>query len=178
MKITIRKWLTKLCIIMLLPVPAVASEFGGYGGLGYGYSILESNTTSDKEASTAGKIYAGARIFGPLGIEAAYYDLGKYNAGDDKIKANSITAVVNIDVHTASLFIKGGIIDWTVQDIPNNTEISGTDTTYGFGINLPLDKNVVFRTELEHFSKVGKDTPNGQIGNDMKLLSFGVSFVF
>jgi len=174
----IQKWIYTLSILMFLPASVMAKGIGAYGGLGYGYSILESNTSSNKDASTAGKIYGGIRLFGPLGVEFGYYDLGKYNAGDDKVNATVITAVGNFDTKFAVLFVKAGIVDWTVQDVPNNTEVSGTDTTYGFGINLPLDKNVVFRTELEHFSKVGKDTPNGQLGNNMKLLSFGINFMF
>lgn len=174
----LHKWIYTLSILMFLPASAMANGIGAYGGLGYGYSILESNTSSNKDASTAGKIYGGIRLLGPLGVEFGYYNLGKYNAGDDKINATTITAVGNFDTKFAILFVKAGIVDWTVEDVPNNTEVSGTDTTYGFGINLALDKDVVFRTELEHFSKVGKDTPNGQLGNNMKLLSFGVNFMF
>lgn len=171
-------WAVLAGLLILLPVSVSAKDMGMYGGLGFGYSVLEVDAPNTDRASTAGKLYFGARVLGPLGVEAAYYDLGKYNSGDDKVTGTGITAVGNLDTKSAMLFIKAGVIDWTVEDVPNGTEVTGTDITYGLGINLALEKNLVFRAELEHFSKIGKDDATATPGNNMKLLSFGVNFKF
>lgn len=163
--------------LFMLPGFAPALEVDVYGGFGAGYAV-QRQTTGDKTTDSAGKVYVGSRFLGPLGVEISYYNLGLYNNGTDKIKGASAAAVANLDIRGMTLFAKGGVVRWTKTDVTNGADVSGEDVSYGFGINLPVDKHVLVRTEIERFRKVGKDAANGDPGKDMSMLSFGLNFRF
>ena len=170
----------KLVAAMLLLLPGVtpALEVDVYGGFGAGYAVQKQDAPTDDTSDTGGKAYIGTRFLGPLGIEVAYYNLGKHNSAAVEVTAVGVDAVANLDIRGMTLFAKGGVMEWTETDLASGAELSDKDVTYGIGINLPVAKHVLLRTELEHFSKVGKDDATADPGRDMTMLSFGVNFKF
>ena len=164
-------------ICLALPGFALGLEVEVYGGLGTGYAV-QKQLSGDDTTDTAEKAYVGTRFLGPLGVELAYYNLGKYNNGSEEVTGRSAAMVLNLDIRGMTLFAKGGVIEWTETDLSSGVEISGEDMTYGAGINLPVDRHVLFRTELERFSNIGEDAVSGTPGKDMWLLTFGVNFKF
>lgn len=167
------------CLFLLQTNLSHASEIGGYAGVGAGYAVLDELEPDTDQADVGTKLYGGIRLFGPLGIEAGVYNLGTYNTEQDKVTGTVISAVANLDTKSVSLFAKAGIINWKSKDItPGGVAISGTDTAIGLGINIPIEKRLIFRAEWERFSKIGKDTPSANPGMNLSLLTFGVNFMF
>lgn len=89
-----------------------------------------------------------------------------------------VDAVANLDIRGMTLYAKGGLVEWTETDLASGAEVTGEDVTYGIGINLPVDRHVLVRTELEYFRKVGKDDATSDPGKDMSLITFGLNFKF
>lgn len=162
----------------LIPVYSQAAGLLGYGGIGAGYSVMDNTPPATASASVAGKIYLGMDLFGPFGVEAAVYDLGKYGDGNEKVTATNISLVARLNTNLGSLFAKGGAANWSVKDIQNNTDVSGNDVMYGLGFDVPMAVRTIFRAEWEHFNKVGKDSANTVKGNDVSLLTFSINFIF
>lgn len=171
------RWFAVALTLLVLPGFAQALEVDVYGGFGTGYAVQKQDT-GDDTTDTGEKAYIGTRFLGPFGIEVAYYNLGKYNNATEEVTGASAVAVANLDIRGMTLFAKGGVLQWKETDLVSGTEISGEGVTYGLGINLPVDKHVLFRTELERFGKVGKDAASSDPGKDMWMLSFGVNFRF
>jgi len=172
------KWIALLGMLIALPLQSSARELGGYVGLGMGFSVLDEVSPSTDTASSASKIYLGVRMFGPLGIEVGFYDLGNFNDGDDDVTGTGISAVGSLMAMNATLFAKAGVIDWGVEDVPSGAEINGTDLTYAIGIELPISQRVMFRTEWEVFQNIGEDSGSGAVGQDINMLNFGVNMIF
>lgn len=164
-------------ILGLIPLNTQALEVDVYGGFGAGLAAQKQNG-SDDTSDSGEKAYFGSRFLGPLGIEAAYYNLGKYNNGVTEVTAIGLDAVANLDIRGMTFYAKGGLIEWTETDLVTNSEVTGKDVTYGIGLNLPVDRHVLVRTELEQFRKIGKDDASGNPGKDMVLMSFGINFKF
>lgn len=164
-------------MLLLLPGIGQALEVDVYGGFAAGYAIQKQDT-GDDTTDAGEKVYIGTRFLGPIGVEIAYYNLGKYNNRNDEVTVAGASVVANLDIRGMTLFAKGGVVEWTEKDLTNDTKIKGEDFAYGVGINLPVDRHVLFRTELEYFKDVGKDDATSIPGKNMWLLSFGVNFKF
>ena len=164
-------------IFLVLPKDVYALEIDVYGGMGAGYSV-QKQVTGDDTTDSSEKAYLGTRFLGPLGLELAYYNFGKYTNATEEVTATSAVVVLNLDIRGMTLFVKGGRVKWTETNLGGGMKRSGSDQTYGFGINLPVDRHVLFRTELEFFSGVGEDVATNDLGKDMWMLSFGVNFRF
>ncbi len=172
------QWSFLSSVLLILPNLSYAADLGIYGGVGMGYAILKEQAPNADKSDTGAKLYGGMRIVGPLAIEAGYYNLGKYSNQEQKITGTSITAVGNVYTRSVNIFAKAGIFNWTLDDSASGTSLSDTDTTFGLGMNIPIEKNVSVRMEWEHFAKIGKDAASTSPGQDMSLLSFGVNFMF
>lgn len=166
------------CLIWLAPGYVQANGIVVYGGLGAGYSVMDNPEPATASASGAGKIYLGMDLFGPFGVEATYYNLGKYSDGDEQVYATSVALVARVITSGGSLFVKGGGANWKVKDIPNSTETSGNNVMYGLGYEIPVASRTVFRAEWERFNKVGEDTATAVKGNNISLLTFSINFLF
>lgn len=164
-------------ICLVLPGVSQALEVDVYGGFGVG-TTTQRNTSNDMTSDTAEKYYIGSRFLGPLGIELSYHDLGRYNNATEEVKGVSAVALANLDIRGMTLYAKGGVTRWSQTDLPTGTKIRGEDVTYGFGINLPVDRHVLVRTEIERFTNVGKNDTSGAPGTDISMLSFGLNFTF
>lgn len=167
-----------LLILLLLPGTGLASEVETYFGLASGFAVREQQDPANDHVDDGQKIYLGIRFLGPIGLEFAKYNLGKYENETMEVTAYGADIVFNIDIRGMSVFAKGGIIGWEETDMATGAVDKGQDTTFGFGINLAVDRHVLFRTEIERFRKVGKDDTTGDPGTEMTMLSFGVNFRF
>ena len=165
-------------LVLLVPGVSQALDVDVYGGLGTGHVVQKNSPPNDDSSDTGEKVYLGSRFLGPIGLEIAYYDLGQYENHTSEAYVYGASAVFYHDIRGMSLFAKAGIIEWNKSDIATGAKTSGEDVSYGFGINLAVDKHVLFRTEIEYFRKVGKNETTGDPGTEMSMLSFGVNFRF
>lgn len=171
-------WKMVSALLLFLPGVSHALEVDVYGGFAAGYATQKQDAPTNDTTDTGLKAYLGTRFLGPIGVEAAYYNLGKYNSSANKVTAVGGDVMLNMDIRGMTVFAKGGVVGWTETDLASGAQTTGQDVTYGIGINLAVDRHVLFRTELELFRNVGKDSATSNPGNDMSLLSFGVNFQF
>ena len=174
----LKRIITLACLIWLAPGMSQASGMMVYGGLGAGYSVLDNPPPATDSASGAGKVYLGLDLFGPFGLEATYYNLGKYNDGKEQVTATSVALLARVNSSMGSLFVKGGGANWKVKDTTNTIEISGNDIVYGLGFEIPIAMRTIFRAEWERFNNVGKDTVSAVTGNDISLLTLSINYLF
>lgn len=165
-------------LLLLWPGAGHALDVDVYGGFATGYAVQKQDAPSNDTTDTGEKAYLGTRFLGPIGIEVAYYNLGKYENQSVEVTALGATVVGNVDIRGMTLFAKAGVMGWTETDLATGTDTTGEDVTYGIGINLAVDKHILFRTELERFRKVGKDKASNDPGTEMSMLSFGINFRF
>lgn len=163
--------------LLLVPGLAGALEVNIYGGLATGFSVRK-QAAGDDTTDTSEKAYAGVRFLGPIGLELGYYNLGVYNGATTEVTGASAMMTFNFDIRGMTVFFKGGAMDWAETDLASGAELTGRDLAYGAGINLAVDRHVLFRTELERFDNVGKNTTLNDPGKDMWALTFGVNFQF
>lgn len=175
---TLKRIITLVCMTWLAPGFCQASGILVYGGLGAGYSVLENTAPATATASSAAKVYLGLDLLGPFGVEATYYNLGKYSDGNEQVSATSLALVARLNTSVGSLFVKGGGANWKVKDVANTVEVTGNDVMYGLGFSVPIAMRTVLRIEWEHFKKVGEDTANAVKGNDISLMTFSINFIF
>ena len=165
-------------LIFLLPGSVSALDVEAYGGLAAGYAVREQPAPANDHMDSGEKAYVGLRFLGPVGVEFAYYNLGTYNNKSMEVTALGADAVFSADIRGMSLFAKAGILGWEETDLGTGAGTKGQDVTYGIGVNLAVDRHVLFRTELEYFRKIGKDDATNDPGTEMSLLSFGINFSF
>lgn len=166
-----------LCCCMM-PGVGQALEVYNYFGLSTGYAVKHQPSPDNDLMDSGEKAYVGIRFLGPVGLEISYYDLGKYDTETTAVTVVGAHAVFNQDIRGMTLFFKAGAIEWREKDLTTGGTLTGEDVSYGIGINLAVDRHVLFRTELERFRKVGRDTAAADPGTEMSLFSFGVNFQF
>ena len=151
------------------PTASAADIIGIYAGVSTGKAeILE---TTPVEDDTATKIYAGYKAFGPLGIEIAQIDLGEHYSNALSINSTAVDLVAFLPLPLIDLFAKVGVHSWDVDYVsPLLTDQSGTDSTYGFGLNFSVFPFVALRLEYERFKDIGNA--------DMDLTSIGLNVSF
>ncbi|MDH5447223.1 MAG: outer membrane beta-barrel protein [Gammaproteobacteria bacterium] len=167
-----------LFLLLLIPASASAWDVDVYGGMSSGFSVREQKDPANDHVDGGEKIYFGTRFLGPIGLEFTYYNLGKFENETTEVRAMGAAMLFNFDVRGMTVFAKGGIVGWEERYLLTSTKEKGQDVMFGLGINLAVDKHVLFRTEIERFRKVGKDDNTGAAGTEMTLLSFGVNFRF
>ena len=115
------------------------------------------------------KIFGGSNSSEQFGYEIAFVDLGEYVSG---IVSQSGLALDLVGYHpvseTVDIFGKFGLFLWTIE--VGSFSDSGTDLTYGFGVNFGLTDQVSLRAEWENFSDIS--------GGDVSLVSAGLTFNF
>lgn len=163
-------------LVLFFPAAANALEVDTYMGFATGYAVRQQPAPANDDVDSGEKVYLGLRFLGPVGVEFAYYDLGQYNNQTMDVTALGADAVFHMDIRGMSLFAKAGIIGWEETDLGSGAKTKGEDASYGIGINLAVDKHVLFRTELERFRRIGRDKATNDPGTEMSLLSFGILF--
>jgi OOP family OmpA-OmpF porin len=170
-------------------------------------SLGSPSSTSSNEIDTGLKLFGGFQFNKNWAVEVAYIDLGKFTANntdstgtlnlDFKIKGWNVAGVGTLPVSESfAVFGKLGVLNWNLDykcatasgtavcNAPTNRSASGTDLSYGVGLDYALTKQVGLRLEWERFKDVGdpnntRGTDNGKTGqSDADLLSVGVKYNF
>jgi hypothetical protein len=142
-----------------------AAQPGPYLGAGVG----ESDDEILNESASAYKLFAGVNLAPYIGLEFSYVDLGEFanrQLWQDGIAyevVGYLPMAPNLD-----LIVRGGFFDWQVAD--RFSSVSGTDATFGLGVQAQLNRHLSLRGEYQSFFDVD--------GGDVDLLSASLSFHF
>lgn len=143
-----------------------------YGGMGLGLfraevdvaSFAASNVATNKDDSTAFRVFGGYNITRGLAVELGWNKLhgtkaivsGGAEAGNHKLDNDGfdLSAVGTMSLGKYfSLFGRLGLYSWDAEDTNTTTRVSksdsGTDILYGGGLRFDLTKNIGFRAEYD-----------------------------
>lgn len=143
--------------------PAYAA--GWYAGAGVGQAEYEG--LSDEPTSM--KLFVGYSFNPNAAVEFAYVDSGEAKEdtflGDFKASADGfeVSAVGLLPVNnTVSFLGRLGLFNWDAdfELAGASASDSGTDLTYGFGVQLDLNKGVAIRAEYQIYDVDGDDVDN------------------
>lgn len=158
--------LLALGTLTVSPFGAVqAAQRGAYVGIGAGSAhddILDEN-------ESAFKVFGGVTLTPNIGLELGYVDLGSYFNGaleQDGISYEIIGYLPITD--TLDLYGRGGFFSWEVSTAFASN--SGTDPTFGVGLQAQLARNVSLRGEYQTFL----DVDGGDV--DLYSASFNLHF--
>ena len=156
----------KVLSASLLALLAGASAFGAnapddkgfYAGAGVGQSFVDEAGYDDED--TAFSVFGGYQFNRYFAVEGAYTDFGKIEpealGSDLEADAASITAVGIVPITDKfSAYAKAGFSRWNLDtELPAVTgtqDDSGTDPTYGLGVQYNITDAVSLRGEYNRF---------------------------
>lgn len=168
------KLLSRALLAIVLGAAALGAQAqdkpGFYAGVGAGQSFVDENAYDDED--TAFSAFAGYQFNRYFGVEAGYADFGKLepdNAGH-ALEANSayLTAVGTVPfTDKFSGYAKAGFQRWDLdQAIPGLTgtrDDSGSDPTYGLGLQYRFNDKVALRGEYSRFEVEDLDVDLAQV---------------
>lgn len=183
-----------LLALISFSTSSMAQDSGWYGGLGLGMSEIKGACDgiagpgiSCDEKDTAFKIFGGYQVNQNFAVEIGYTDLGEATAsfagfGSVSIAASGFEALaVGIAPINQqwSMYGKVGFFRWDVDTtdgtgLVGSASASGTDLTYGVGINYKLSKNAALRVEYQKYNDIGDFNTTGT--GDVSVM--GVSAIF
>ena len=133
----------------------------------FGFSLGTADDEYFDEQDSAFKLLIGKKISDNMAVEGAIVDLGEYIGffNQSGIAGNIVGSLPLSD--SFSVFAKAGLFLWTVEAFGATN--SGTDLTYGFGIQADITDSVSFVAETEFF-----DVDDG----DVSLVSAGLKIGF
>lgn len=147
-----------------------AEPKGFYAGAGAGQSLIDEGGYDDED--TAFSVFGGYQFNRWFGLEAGYSDLGKLEskgAGRD-LEASSVSLVAVGTVPFTEKFsgyAKAGIQRWDLdQALPAATgtrDDSGTDATYGLGLQYRFSDQWALRGEYSRFEVEDADVDLAQL---------------
>ena len=180
--------------ILLLGGPAQAQDSGFYAGLGIGQAkvkdFCDGATTCDNKDGSL-KAFVGYQINKNFGAEFGYVNLGKASASGTVL---GLPVSVNADVKAFELvgvgtipfgnefgaFAKLGLHRWDLDvsgvaaGIPASLSESGTDLTYGVGLQWNFHKQAAARVYWQRYNDIGDENTTGKTDVDV----FGISVLF
>jgi len=149
----------KLLSALLLSSTLGAVAFGAnaqdhhmYMGAGVGQSKVNEGSYDDRD--TAFSVFGGYDFNQYFSVEAGYADLGnlKSNVGGPDLEATApyIAAVGKLPINDkVSLYAKAGVNRWSLDDaapsLTGTSDDSGTDPTYGIGVNYRINDKYALR---------------------------------
>lgn len=149
---------------------AQAADKGFYAGAGVGQSFVDEGNYDDED--TAFSVFGGYQFNRYFGLEAGYADFGKLEprgSGPD-FEANSVylTAVGTVPItDNFSAYAKAGFQRWdldtAIPSVVGNADDSGTDPTYGVGVQYRFTDHVALRGEYSRFEIEDTDLDLAQI---------------
>lgn len=164
-----------LGIAFFAPLQASA-DAGAYVGISAGQATLK-RQSNPNETAVGYKLFGGLQASGPFAVEISHVNLGEYFNDVVEISGNALHLVGKLPFSSRfAALAKLGLFSWDVEYNNSNSSITGTDTTYGFGLTYILLTGHTIRFEWESYSDVGK--VNNTSGNDMTLASIGISVRF
>ncbi len=149
---------------------AQAADKGVYAGAGVGQSFVDEQAYDDED--TAFSVFGGYQFNRYFGLEAGYADFGKIEpqGAGRALEADSayLTAVGTLPItEKFSAYAKAGFHAWNLDDaIPGLTgtnDDSGTDPTYGVGVQYRLTDQVALRGEYSRFEIEDLDQDLAQV---------------
>ncbi|MBF6023129.1 outer membrane beta-barrel protein [Lysobacter niastensis] len=149
---------------------AQAADKGFYAGAGVGQSFVDEQAYDDED--TAFSVFGGYQFNRYFGLEAGYADFGKIEpqGAGRALEADSayLTAVGTLPItEKFSAYAKAGFHAWNLDDaIPGLTgtnDDSGTDPTYGVGVQYRLTDQVALRGEYSRFEIEDLDQDLAQV---------------
>jgi len=146
-----------------------AKPDGFYVGAGAGQSMIDEDFADDEDVGY--QVFGGYQFNRYLGAEAAYTDFGKVdltgNAGEIEADAWSLVLVGTVPfTGKFSGYAKAGFHDWDAElDVPTAgfARDSGTDPTYGLGLQYRFTDNVSLRGEYSRFEMEDVDVDLAQL---------------
>ena len=162
----------------LLAVLAGATAFGAqaaegpgfYAGAGAGQSFVDEGAYDDED--TAFSAFGGYQFNRHFGIEAGYVDFGKLepNGAGSELEANSayLTAVGTVPfTDRFSAYAKAGFQRWDldtpIAGVTGTPDDSGSDPTYGVGLQYSFNDAVALRGEYSRFEVEDLDLDLAQV---------------
>ncbi len=149
---------------------AQAADKGFYAGAGVGQSFVDEGNYDDED--TAYSLFGGYQFNRYFGLEAGYADFGKLeprgNGPDLEASSVYLTAVGTLPITDHfSAYAKAGIQRWdldkAVPSVVGNADDSGTDPTYGVGVQYRFTDHVALRGEYSRFEVEDTDLDLAQI---------------
>jgi OOP family OmpA-OmpF porin len=136
---------------------AQAQERGFYAGAGVGQSFVDEQNYDDED--TAFSVFGGYQFNKYFGLEAGYADFGKIEAEGfgPELEADTayLTAVGSLPItENFSAYAKAGFHNWNLDaELPGlvDDDDSGTDPTYGLGVQYRFTDHVALRGEYSRF---------------------------
>lgn len=168
---------TKLLSTLLLTATLGAAAFGAnaqdsgfYAGAGVGQSFVDEGVYDDED--TAFSVFGGYQFNRYFGLEAGYADFGKIepNVAGPELEGDSayFTAVGTLPItDNFSAYAKAGMHRWNVDTslpgLTGNDDDSGTDPTYGLGLQYRFTDKVALRGEYSRFEVEDADADLAQL---------------
>ncbi|RFC35897.1 MAG: OmpA-OmpF porin, OOP family [Candidatus Nitrotoga sp. SPKER] len=161
------------------------------------YKDIPQGLRNVDDTDTGYKVYGGYQINPNWGVEATYFDLGKFTGNDTAFNGSSVVPVNAsakvqawglAGVFTAPItsgFSVFGKLGFTRSELKTNAsglnftahqKESRTGANYGVGAKYDFTPNFAVRAEWERLNKVGEDATTGE--TDMDFLSAGLTFKF
>jgi OOP family OmpA-OmpF porin len=167
---------TKLLSTLLLSATLGVAAFGAnaqdkgfYAGAGVGQSFVDEGAYDDED--TAFSVFGGYQFNRYFGLEAGYADFGKIEpeAAGPTLEGDSayFTAVGTLPITDSfSAYAKAGLHRWNVDtSLPGliGDDDSGTDPTYGVGLQYRFTDKVALRGEYSRFEVEDADADLAQL---------------
>ncbi|WP_051176365.1 outer membrane beta-barrel protein [Luteimonas mephitis] len=143
---------------------------GFYAGVGAGQSFVDEGAYDDED--TAFSAFGGYQFNRYFGLEAGYADLGKLepDAVGNALEASSVyfTAVGTLPfTEKFSGYAKAGMQRWdldtAIPGLVGTRDDSGTDPTYGVGLQYRFNDSVALRGEYSRFEIEDVDADLAQL---------------
>ena len=178
--------------------PVAQAQMTGqwYAGVGFGQSKAKdacsgaaaAGVTSCDDSDTAARIFGGYKFNSNIAAEVGYSDLGKVKASgvvlglpasaEWKATVWDFSAVGMLPINNQfSVLGRLGVTSWSidlnlnVSGVPGSESASGTDMTYGLGVQWDINNQFGLRAEWQQYSSLGDDATTGQ--SDVEVI--GVS---
>ena len=155
-------------ITSLLALPVAVTQ-AAQPGVYFGAGIGQSDDEILDETDSGFKFFGGVNFNPNIGLELSYVDLGSFVNGalEQDGVAYEILGYLPLS-QQVDLFGRAGFFNWEVADA--FTSNTGTDLTFGVGINAMLSHHVSVRGEWQTFLDVD--------GGDVDLYSASISLHF
>lgn len=149
---------------------AQAADKGFYAGAGVGQSYVDERNYDDED--TAFSVFGGYQFNRYFGLEAGYADFGKLEPRGTgaELEASSVylTAVGTLPITDSfSAYAKAGFQRWdldtSIPTVVGNDDDSGTDPTYGVGVQYRFTDHLALRGEYSRFEVEDTDLDLAQL---------------
>jgi OOP family OmpA-OmpF porin len=171
---TNNKMLSRALIAALFGAAAfgaqAAEQPGFYAGAGVGQSFVDEQAYDDED--TAFSVFGGYQFNHWFGLEAGYADFGKLEA-DGAVPALEPAAAYLTAVGTLpftekfSGYLKAGLSRWDIDTalpgVTGTADDSGTDPTYGVGLQYRFTDAFALRAEYSRFEVEDLDLDLAQV---------------